>query len=85
MQLHFSKDALPDCVSSDFHTLNKLSEQVRCLGADLSHINSLYSGCHRTFTAVQTAAAGTTVYNCVITDEPCVLWAGLINDKSNRH
>uniref|UniRef100_H2U4Y0 COMM domain containing 7 n=1 Tax=Takifugu rubripes TaxID=31033 RepID=H2U4Y0_TAKRU len=25
--LHFSKDALPDCVSSDFHTLNKLSEQ----------------------------------------------------------
>lgn len=28
MQLHFSKDALPDCVSSDFHNLNKLSEQV---------------------------------------------------------
>ncbi|CAF96168.1 unnamed protein product, partial [Tetraodon nigroviridis] len=27
MQLHFSKDALPDCVSSDFHNLNKLSEQ----------------------------------------------------------
>lgn len=29
LQLHFTKDTLPDSVSSDFQTLNKFSEQVR--------------------------------------------------------
>lgn len=29
LQLHFTKDTLPDSVSSDFQTLNKFSQQVR--------------------------------------------------------
>lgn len=29
MQLHFSRDAVPDSVSGDFHNLNKFTEQVK--------------------------------------------------------
>lgn len=29
LQLHFTKDTLPDSVGSDFQTLNKFSQQVR--------------------------------------------------------
>lgn len=31
MQLHFTKDVLPDSVSTDFQNLNKLNEQVHAL------------------------------------------------------
>ncbi|XP_008303995.1 COMM domain-containing protein 7 [Stegastes partitus] len=36
MQLHFSKDVLPDSVSSDFQNLNKLNEQQRALKKNLT-------------------------------------------------
>lgn len=37
MKLHFTKDALPDSVGTDFQNLNKLNEQVSPTGAGELH------------------------------------------------
>lgn len=39
LQLHFSKDSLPDSVSNDFQNLNKFSEQVSNAGTQNYVIN----------------------------------------------